>query len=77
MIPKLTIFLLLIPHIPHHSAAIGLRGIQLFVDAGIPVDTELVRNLIMEVLQEKVATMLGFPKPQEHVPAPDTQEVLN
>ena len=59
-----------------YSAAIGLRGIQLFVDAGIPVDTELVRNLIMDVLQEKVTTMLGYPKPQKHTP-PETQEVIN
>ncbi|CAB4016296.1 TALPID3 -like [Paramuricea clavata] len=58
---------------PDLAAAIGLRGIQLFVDAGIPVDTELVRNLIMDVLQEKVTTMLGYPKPQKHTP-PETQE---
>lgn len=55
-----------------HSAAVGLRGMQLFVDAGIPLDAELVRNLITEVLQEKVAAMLGYPKPQN---PPKTQEV--
>ena len=59
-----------------YQVAIGLRGIQLFVDAGIPVDTDLVRNLIMEVLQEKVSSMLGYPKPQEEIPA-ETREVNN
>ena len=59
-----------------YSAVIGLRGIQLFVDAGIPVDTELVRNLIMDVLQEKVASMLGYPKPQAETPATTQQQVL-
>lgn len=44
--------------------AIGLRGMQLFVDAGIPVDNDLVRNLILEVLREKICSMIGFPKPQ-------------
>jgi hypothetical protein len=38
------------------------------------VDTELVRDLITEVLQEKVATMLGYPKPEEKI-APPAQEV--
>ena len=37
---------------------------QLFVDAGIPVDNDLVRNLILEVLREKICSMIGFPKPQ-------------
>ena len=38
------------------------------------MDTELVRDLITEVLQEKVATMLGYPKPEEKI-APPAQEV--
>ena len=69
MIPSITLLFL-------YQATIGLRGIQLFVDAGIPVDADLVRNLIMEVLQEKVSSMVGYPKPQEQKPA-ETQEVNN
>lgn len=38
---------------------IGHRGMQLFVDAGCPVDNSLVNRLVEECLQEKVRTMLG------------------
>ena len=46
---------------------------QLFVDAGVPVDNELVRNLILEVLKEKVATVLGYPKPERDPSLPPEQ----
>lgn len=46
------------------AAAIGQDGIQLFIDAGIPVDRELVTNLIREVIAENVSTILGHPKPR-------------
>ena len=46
------------------AAAIGLDGIQLFIDAGLPVDRELVTNLIREVITENVSTILGHPKPR-------------
>ncbi|XP_078313405.1 uncharacterized protein LOC111128961 isoform X2 [Crassostrea virginica] len=39
--------------------SIGRAGMQLFVDAGQPVDSDLVNNLIRQVLVEKVVTMLG------------------
>lgn len=39
--------------------SIGHRGMQLFIDAGCPVDNTLVNRLIDEVLQEKVRSMLG------------------
>ena len=45
------------------AAAIGLGGIQLFVDAGVPVDRQLVNDLIRDVVAEKIATLLGYPKP--------------
>ena len=45
------------------AAAIGLGGIQLFVDAGVPVDRHLVSELIKDVVAEKIATLLGYPKP--------------
>ena len=38
---------------------IGHRGMQLFIDAGYPVDNSLVNKLVSEVLQEKIRTMLG------------------
>lgn len=46
------------------AATIGLGGIQLFIDAGIPVDRDLVTNLIREVIAENVSTILGHPKPR-------------
>ena len=47
---------------------IGRAGLQLFVDAGVPVDNNLVRELTREVLLEKVRTMLGQRPDQEVVP---------
>nr|XP_055027483.1 protein TALPID3 isoform X1 [Misgurnus anguillicaudatus]XP_055027484.1 protein TALPID3 isoform X1 [Misgurnus anguillicaudatus] len=37
----------------------GGAGVQLFVDAGVPVDSELIRQCVNEVLTETVALMLG------------------
>jgi len=51
------------------AATIGLGGIQLFVDAGIPVDRDLVTNLIREVITENVSTILGHPKPVARPPS--------
>ncbi|KAJ8308317.1 hypothetical protein KUTeg_013191 [Tegillarca granosa] len=39
--------------------SIGRAGLQIFVDAGQPVDNNLVNALIREVLIEKVSSMLG------------------
>lgn len=39
--------------------ALGQPGVQLFVDAGRPVDDSLVHTLIREVLHEKLASMVG------------------
>ncbi|XP_042308937.1 protein TALPID3 isoform X2 [Sceloporus undulatus] len=39
--------------------AAGTAGFQLFVDAGIPVDSEMIRRFVNEALAETVATMLG------------------
>lgn len=39
--------------------SIGRAGMQLFVDAGQVVDSDLVNGLIREVLVEKVVTLLG------------------
>lgn len=56
------------------AAAIGQDGIQLFIDAGIPVDRELVTNLIREVIAENVSTILGHPKPRAS-PRPSRQPI--
>uniref|UniRef100_A0A8C5QXH7 Uncharacterized protein n=1 Tax=Leptobrachium leishanense TaxID=445787 RepID=A0A8C5QXH7_9ANUR len=39
--------------------AAGGKGLQLFVDAGVPVDSGLVRSLVDEALADMVAVMLG------------------
>lgn len=39
--------------------AIGSGGVQLFVDAGQPVNSDLVAALVREVLEEDIAKMLG------------------
>uniref|UniRef100_A0A8C5WZJ8 KIAA0586 n=1 Tax=Laticauda laticaudata TaxID=8630 RepID=A0A8C5WZJ8_LATLA len=39
--------------------AAGTKGFQLFVDAGIPVDSEMIRHFVNEALAERVAVMLG------------------
>ncbi|XP_063296265.1 protein TALPID3 [Pelobates fuscus] len=48
----------------------GGEGLQLFVDAGIPVDSGLVRKLVDEALAEIIAVMLGE---REACGAPNTQ----
>jgi len=39
--------------------AIGQSGVQLFVDAGRPVDSALVTALVREVLAEKISAMFA------------------
>ena len=43
----------------HTVDAYGAAGLQLFVDAGQPVNPELVNSLVREALEEKIASMLG------------------
>lgn len=45
---------------------------QLFVDAGVPVDNSLVNHLVSDVLQEKIRTMLGQRPDQEAGPSKAT-----
>ena len=42
---------------------IGLHGIQLFIDAGVPVDRELVTSLIRHVIIERLESIYGYPQP--------------
>ena len=39
--------------------ALGHNGLQLFIDAGQPVDMSLVNSLVKECVLEKVFSMLG------------------
>uniref|UniRef100_A0A672SCS9 Uncharacterized protein n=1 Tax=Sinocyclocheilus grahami TaxID=75366 RepID=A0A672SCS9_SINGR len=59
--------------------AAGGGGLQLFVDTGVPVDSELIRQCVNEVLAETVAVMLGQRETQSEPVAPvqtqDAQEV--
>ncbi|XP_032883072.1 protein TALPID3 isoform X3 [Amblyraja radiata] len=60
--------------------AAGGGGLQLFVDAGIPVDSQLVRQFVDEALAEIIAIMLGQRQsesktlvqepPQQRTPSP-------
>jgi len=42
---------------------IGLQGIQLFIDAGVPVDGRLVTDLVRHVILEKLNSLYGYPQP--------------
>lgn len=60
--------------------AAGGGGLQLFVDTGVPVDSELIRQCVNEVLAETVAVMLGQRETQREPTGPvqtqDAHEVL-
>lgn len=56
--------------------AAGGGGLQLFVDTGVPVDSELIRQCVNEVLAETVAVMLGQREPTAPVQTQDAHEVL-
>ncbi|XP_051478601.1 protein TALPID3 isoform X2 [Apus apus] len=47
----------------------GGGGFQLFVNAGVPVDSEMISHFVNEVLSEIIETMLGNKQAQEAVPA--------
>ena len=42
---------------------IGPCGLQLFVDAGLPISSELIYELIRDVIAERIKVLLGHPKP--------------
>ena len=41
---------------------LGSSGMQLFVDAGISMNDQIVTELIREVVAEKIASLIGYPK---------------
>ncbi|XP_061199606.1 protein TALPID3 isoform X2 [Neopsephotus bourkii] len=47
----------------------GGGGFQLFINAGVPVDSEMISHFVNEALSETIATMLGNRQAQEAVPA--------
>ena len=51
------------------ESVIGLHGLQLFIDAGIPVDRELVSHIIRQVVTERLETLFGYPEPITQGPA--------
>ncbi|KAG1973204.1 protein TALPID3 [Pimephales promelas] len=50
--------------------AAGGGGLQLFVDTGVPVDSELIRQCVNEVLAETIAVMLGQRETERELAAP-------
>lgn len=58
-------------HIPSFSDEVaGGAGFQHFVDAGVPVDSEMINNFVKEALSETIAAMLGDSQAQRTVPDP-------
>ncbi|XP_017687226.1 PREDICTED: protein TALPID3 [Lepidothrix coronata] len=49
----------------------GGGGFQLFVNAGVPVDSEMINHFVNEALSETIATMLGDNEAQRAVPDPN------
>ncbi|XP_064515581.1 protein TALPID3 isoform X6 [Pseudopipra pipra] len=46
----------------------GGGGFQLFVNAGVPVDSEMINHFVNEALSETIATLLGDSEAQRAVP---------
>lgn len=58
-------------HVPSFSVEVaGGGGFQLFVNAGVPVDSEMINHFVNEALSETIATMLGDSQAQRTVPDP-------
>ncbi|NXE51665.1 TALD3 protein, partial [Casuarius casuarius] len=47
----------------------GGGGFQLFIDAGVPVNSEMISQFVNEALSETIATMLGNRQAEKAVPA--------
>ncbi|XP_066045136.1 protein TALPID3 [Chamaea fasciata] len=56
---------------PDIDEVAGGEGFQHFVDAGVPVDSEMINNFVKEALSETIATMLGDSQAQRTVPGPN------
>lgn len=59
-----------VPCVPSFSVQVaGGGGFQLFVDAGVPVDSEMISRFVNEALSETIETMLGNRQAQKAVAA--------
>ncbi|NXP82192.1 TALD3 protein, partial [Ramphastos sulfuratus] len=47
----------------------GGRGFQLFINAGLPVDSDMISHLVNEALSETIATMMGNREAEKAAPA--------
>ncbi|KFP86839.1 TALPID3 protein, partial [Acanthisitta chloris] len=56
---------------PDIAEVAGGGGFQLFVSAGVPVDSEMIKHFVNEALSETIATMLGNRQAQTAVPDPN------
>ena len=41
---------------------LGPSGLQLFVDAGISINDQILTELVREVVAEKIASLIGHPR---------------
>ncbi|XP_063255659.1 protein TALPID3 isoform X2 [Prinia subflava] len=55
---------------PDIDEAAGGEGFQPFVNAGVPVDSEMINHFVKEALSETIATMLGDRQAQRAAPGP-------
>ena len=46
---------------------LGQDGFRLFIDMGQPIDQDLIQALTREVLEERIAQMIGFRSPRESI----------
>lgn len=58
--------------VPSFSVEVaGGGGFQLFVNAGVPVDSEMINHFVNEALSETITTMLGDGRAQRTIPDPN------
>jgi len=53
---------------------IGLQGMQLFVDAGIPLNQDTVIDVIRHVIIERLEVLFGYPQPVNDSPTKTTAQ---
>ena len=52
---------------------LGLDGMQLFIDAGIPVNRGLISALVKDVISERLDILFGYPKEAKQETQPEVQ----
>lgn len=61
----------------YHGLVETVGGLRLMVNAGMPVDSELIRQYVNEVLADIIATALGQRDGQREPPAPASTQVIH